>query len=348
MGYRMPAEWHKHSATLMHWPANRNTWPGSRLNKVEAVYLDILETLTPHEPVHLLIPDESAELKIRSCLNDRGISKPAISFHMHKTDDVWSRDCGPIGIIRVDDEGKEQAALTNWGYNAWGGKYPPYDQDNGIPLYLAGLLNLPCFDVEMILEGGSIETNGSGVLLTTESVLLNPNRNPDMSKAEIERRITDYLGMEKIIWLHRGLAGDDTDGHIDDLARFVNEDTIITVVSENPDDVNYDVLQENLDLLKRANDENNHAFNIVTLPMPDTRITDTTVDGSVHVPASYANFYIANEIVLLPFYDSVTDELVREILQPYFPDREVKGIPCTDLVWGQGSIHCITQQLYGI
>lgn len=344
----MPAEWHRHSSTLMHWPVNTDTWPGNRMQRVHQVYLDILEALTPHERVHLLVPGEDVIHTVKNGLQERGLSEPDICFHIYKTNDVWARDCGPIGIIRKTGDGVEEASLTDWEYNAWGGKYPPYDDDNAIPRFLSEMYNLSCFNPGMILEGGSIETNGNGILLTTESVLLNPNRNPGMSKSEIERNLCDYLGMEKIIWLHKGLAGDDTDGHIDDLARFVNENTILAMISNNPDDINYPILKENLELLRKARDRESHAFNIETLPMPETKIEGVTVDGSEYVPASYANFYIANGVVLVPFYDSRYDEQARTLLQRYFPDREVKGIPCADLVWGQGSIHCVTQQLYGM
>jgi len=199
----------------------------------------------------------------------------------------------------------------------------------------------------MILEGGSIETNGNGVMLTTESVLLNPNRNPHLSKDEIEEHLKNYLGQEKIIWLESGLAGDDTDGHIDDLSRFVNERTIITMTTDDPEDVNYHVLQENLARLKAAKDQHGRSFEVVELPMPVTYVEETTVDGSEYVPASYANFYIANGGVLLPVYDPKHDDAVISAFRRYFPDRRIIPIKSTDLVWGQGSIHCITQQLYG-
>lgn len=347
LGYYMPAEWHQHSATLMHWPVNRETWPGERLQRVEAVYLNILEALSTHEPVHLLIPNNKAKTKILKSLENRLAHKPNIFFHILKTNDVWARDCGPICIIRNGPSG-EEVAITDWGYNAWGGKYPPYDADNAIPGYFAEKYHIDRYDPGMILEGGSIDTNGSGVILTTESVLLNPNRNPELGKTEIERRIFNYLGQEQVIWLDRGLAGDDTDGHIDDLARFLNKDTILSVISYDPNDVNYTVLRDNLERLQSAADNEGNPFNIETLPMPETRIVGTTVDGSEYVPASYANFYIANDVVLVPLYDSRYDNQALEFFKHYYKDREVVGIQCADLVWGQGSIHCITQQLYGI
>ncbi len=199
----------------------------------------------------------------------------------------------------------------------------------------------------MVLEGGSIETNGEGILLTTESVLLNENRNPELSKGEIEQRLKNYIGIEKIIWLKGGLAGDDTDGHIDEVARFLNRDTILAMACEQRGDVNDDVLQENLEILRRATDQYGCSFNIETLPMPQTKIEGTTVDGSQHVPASYANFYIANGVVLMPLYDERYDQQALDLLEKYFSGRDVHSIPSSDLVWGQGGIHCITQPWYG-
>jgi agmatine deiminase len=229
-----------------------------------------------------------------------------------------------------------------------GGKYPPFDDDNKLPAFFSEKFGIPRFETGLILEGGSIETNGEGTLLTTESVLLNKNRNPGHSKADIEKVLRDYLGMEKIIWLIDGLAGDDTDGHIDDLSRFLNPGTILTVLAEDPDDINYEALNKNYQILQKSADPDDNPFNIEVLPLPETRIGGTTADGSEYVPASYANFYIANGVVLVPLYDSRYDDQAIELFKRYFPDRDVAGIHCSDLVWGQGSIHCITQQLYGI
>lgn len=235
--------------------------------------------------------------------------------------------------------------LSNWLYNAWGGKYPPYDSDNAVPSNLARLLNLPVVDTDMVLEGGSIDVNGAGCLLTTESVLLNPNRNPGLEKNEIEERLRHWLGVQQIIWLKSGLEGDDTDGHIDDLARFASERVIFTMVSEDPEDSNFETLLENRKRLQHARDTKGRPFEIIELPMPETRIEGTTVDGSERVPASYANFYIANGCVLVPVYDKRYDEHVLSIFSKLFPERAIVPIACADLVWGQGSIHCITQQV---
>jgi agmatine deiminase len=261
---------------------------------------------------------------------------------VYPVNDVWARDCGPIFV-----RDKNEFIITDWEYNAWGEKYPPWDSDNNIPGFIAEIFGIKRISTNMVLEGGSIDVNGVGDLLATESVLLNPNRNPSLTKKEIEHHLSTYLGVENIIWLKSGLAGDDTDGHIDDLARFLNEDTVLTMVCEDENDINYKALQENLEILQSATLKNGGKLNIEILPLPKTKIEGTTVDGSEFVPASYANFYVGNGCVLVPLYDERYDQQALDLLKKYFPDREIIGIDCADLVWGQGSIHCITQQLYG-
>lgn len=345
LDFQMPPEWYPHAATQLHWPSNRKTWPGERLKRVEEVYLDIIKVLHKYEQIHLLVEDERIKKRVLKLFNKRGINLQQVTLHPQPINDVWARDCGPI-FVRHKQTG--EYAITDWEYNAWGGKYPPFEDDNRLPEYFASKYNIRRFEPEMVLEGGSIETNGNGVLLTTESVLLNPNRNPEMSKSEIEQRLKDYLGVENIIWLKGGLAGDDTDGHVDDVARFLNKKTILAMVADDPADVNYDVLNKNLEILSQATDQKGNTLEIKMLPMPQTEIKGTTVDGSEYVPASYANFYVANGLVLVPTYDDQHDQKALSLFEKYFPNRDVVGIPCTDLVWGQGSIHCITQQLYGI
>lgn len=346
-GFRIPPEWHTHGGTLLHWPSNRDTWPGERLERVEQTYLDIIEVLHRYEPVHLLVADHRLHERVVGYLSDRPISKSGVSIHVRPINDVWARDCGPIFVHRSIN-GKEEFAITDWEYNAWGGKYPPYGDDNQVPAYIAGLFGIKCFRPGMVLEGGAIEVNGKGVLMTTESVLLNPNRNPGMNKQEIEQRLKDFLGIEKIIWLKSGLAGDDTDGHIDDLARFLDDRTILAMRCEHSNDVNYDTLETNLERLREATGPEGEKFRIETLPLPETRIEGTTVDGSEYVPASYANYYVANGVVLVPLYDDPNDRRALGLLEHYFPGREIVGIQSRNLVWGQGSIHCVTQQLYGV
>lgn len=339
----MPAEWSRHAATQLHWPSNRRTWPGERLQRVEEVYCKIIEELHFFEPIHLFVESLEVRNRVMQKLSLRAVDLDRVIIHQQKINDVWARDCGPI-FVKYGDE----YVITDWDYNAWGEKYPPWDADNALPAFIAKKFELRRVVPGMILEGGSIDVNGAGALLTTESVLLNKNRNPEFSKAEIEGRLRKYLGAEQIIWLKRGLAGDDTDGHIDDVTRWLNEDTVLTMICEDPEDVNYKALQENLEILESVELKNGKKLNIEKLSLPRTKIEGTTVDGSEYVPASYANFYIANGGVLVPLYDKKYDEQALQLFRKYFPGRKVIGISCADLVWGQGSIHCITQQLYGI
>lgn len=340
--FKMPAEWSRHSATQLHWPSNRETWPGERLDRVEEVYCRIIEELHFYEPIHLFVESLEVRNRVMQKLSLKAVELDRIIFHQQKINDVWARDCGPIF---VEHNGK--FVITDWEYNAWGEKYPPWKDDNALPAFIADKFGIPRFETGMILEGGSIDVNGAGALLTTESVLLNKNRNAGMSKKEIEKSLTKYLGVEQVIWLKKGLTGDDTDGHIDDLTRWLNEDTVLTMICEDKTNVNFEALRENLEILKKTKLKNGKALNIECLPLPQTKIDGTTVDGSEFVPASYANFYIANGVVLLPLYDPQHDSKAIELLNKYFPKRKVIGIDCRDLVWGQGSIHCITQQWYG-
>lgn len=346
IGFRMPAEWERHSATQIHWPSNKETWPGERLEKVECVYLDIIENLHAFEPVVLLVDEQHNLADVVSKLNTRSIQMSKLAIHQVPLNDVWARDCGPI-FIKREKAGETEFALTDWEYNAWGEKYPPFDSDNRLPLWFSDTFGIRRFQTGIILEGGSIDTNGEGIFLTTEAVMMNPNRNPDLSKKEIEENLKKYLGADQVIWLKEGLAGDDTDGHIDDLSRFLNKNTILTMISDDKNSVNYETLRQNYEILTSARDPHGDPLHIVTLPLPDTRIDSVTVDGSEHVPASYANFYIANGVVLVPMYDARYDEQALDLFEQFFPDRRIVGIECADLVWGQGSIHCITQQLYG-
>src|SRR5690554_3369744 len=342
--FRMPAEWEKHSATQLNWPSNRETWPGERLERVEKVYVQIIKALHSHEPIHLFVADATIEARATQLLKDAEIDLSQVIIHNQPINDVWARDCGPIFVRNAQDE----FVLLDWDYNAWGEKYPPFDADNYLPTYVADTFGITRIKPGMVLEGGAIDVNGAGVLLTTESVLLNKNRNPLLTKSEIEERLKKYLGLEQIIWLKDGLEGDDTDGHIDDITRFLNKDTVLTMVCEDENDVNYRALKENLEILESVRLSDGSLLKIEKLHLPQTKIEGTTVDGSEYVPASYANFYIANGVVLLPLYDERYDQQAIDLLSKYFPDRKVVGIPCADLVWGQGSIHCITQQWYGI
>ncbi len=259
-----------------------------------------------------------------------------VTFFIHPTNDAWCRDHGPAFVVNRKTNKK---AIVDWDYNAWGDKYPPYDLDDVIPTLIAKEMNLPVFYPKIIMEGGSVEFNGRGTLLTTTACLLNPNRNPDLTKDQIEEYLKNYYGVNHILWLNEGIIGDDTDGHIDDITRFVNPDTVVTVVEENPEDENYSILLENLELLEQMTLENGGKLQIVTLPMPKPVIYEDQV-----LPASYANFYIANKKVIVPIFNDANDGKALEILQNCFPDRKVIGIDSVELIWGLGSFHCLSQQ----
>jgi agmatine deiminase len=294
--------------------------------------------LADREEVHINVAGPPMEAQVRGMLGDAGADTGNVFFHHNPTNDAWCRDHGPIFVQRESDQSARQA-IIDWGFNAWGGKYPPYDLDDVIPTRIAEELDLPVFHPGIILEGGSIDVNGSGTLLTTESCLLNPNRNPSLGRAEIEHYLRSYLGISKILWLGDGISGDDTDGHVDDLTRFVDPVTVVTVVEEDVADENYEPLQANLERLRGMTDQDGRPLRIITLPMPQPLWHE-----GQRLPASYANFYIANGLVLLPTYDADRDDEACATLQGLFPDREVIGIDCTDLVWGLGAFHCVTQQ----
>lgn len=335
LGYRMPAEWEPHRATWLSWPHKEASWPG-KLDVILPVYARFVAELARSEPVFINVNDAEMERQARALLAAAG-AKGEISFLHFPTDDAWCRDHGAIFVVRDESE---RLAATDWGYNAWGGKYPPFDRDNQIPRLMAEQLGVPRFEGGMILEGGSIDVNGQGLLLTSEQCLLNPNRNPDLSQAEIEQRLRDFLGVEKILWLGEGIVGDDTDGHIDDIARFVAPDTVLTTVEEDPADENFPILQENLRRLELMSDLAGRPLNILTVPMPPP-----VIYADQRLPASYVNFLIANRVVLVPFFNHPNDERAAEVLRRCFPDRRVVGIDCTDIVWGLGAWHCLSQQV---
>jgi agmatine deiminase len=337
LGYRMPAEWEPHQATWLSWPHKEASWPG-KLAVILPVYARFVAELARSEPVHINVNDAAMEAQARALLAEAGVAG-AVQFHHFPTNDAWCRDHGAIFVVREGPSGREVAA-TDWGYNAWGNKYPPYDLDNRIPAHMAAYLGVPRFEGGMILEGGSIEVNGQGLLLTSEQCLLNPNRNPDLTQEQIEARLSAFFGVQQILWLGEGIVGDDTDGHIDDIARFVAPDTIVTVVEEDPHDENYAVLQENLERLQHMRDLNGKPLIIRTLPMPPA-----IVYADQRLPASYANFYIANSVVLVPFYNHPNDARAAAVLQECFPDRRIVGIDCTEIIWGLGAWHCLSQQV---
>jgi agmatine deiminase len=307
--------------------------------QAEEVFLQMMAALAPNEIVNLLVNDAAAEELVRDrCkFSDAG----SIRFHQIETVDSWIRDYGPNFLIN----GRGGVAYNDWIFNAWGSKYEELKKDDAIPARLETYLNLPRFEPGIVMEGGSIDVNGKGCVLTTEQCLLNPNRNPSLSRNEIEKYLKEYLGVQKVLWLGEGIVGDDTDGHIDDIARFVDSNVIVCALEDDPDDANYELLQENLKRLQKMTDANERPFEIVTLPMPgivggsstDTRNLD-------RLPASYANFYIANSVVLVPIFGHANDQRALDTLQRVFPDRRIVGINCEPLVWGMGTLHCVTQQ----
>jgi agmatine deiminase len=334
LGYRMPAEWEPHAATWLSWPRREGISFPNAFDRVMPAFRQMVEALLTSEPVRINVCDGAHEAEARQVLEDLPFDR--LTFHRIPTNEPWCRDHGPIFLTRP--AGAERLAIVDWDYNAWGGKYPPCDLDEVVPTRVGEILGLPVFYPKMILEGGSIDVNGAGALLTSESCLLNPNRNPTLGRAEIEQRLRDYLGVKEILWLGDGIEGDDTDGHVDDLARFVSERTVVTVVEENREDANYGPLQENLARL-RAMKWNGAPLEVITLPMPAKIVRE-----DLRLPASYANFYIANECVLLPTFADPNDAVAASTLQELFPSRKIVPIDCTELIWGLGAFHCLTQQ----
>jgi agmatine deiminase len=337
LGFTMPAEWAPHRGTWLSWPHKAESWPG-KFERIPPIFTEIVRWLAPGEEVHLNVADAEMERDVRRLLASRDVPLANVFFHHHPTNDAWCRDHGPIFVQRTVDGRREQRIL-DWGYNAWGEKYPPYDLDDVVPTRIGQELGIEVVHPGIILEGGSIDVNGEGTLLTTEACLLNPNRNPRLAREEIEHYLRAFLGVTTVLWLGDGIEGDDTDGHVDDLARFVDPTTVVTVVEHDPADSNHGPLQENLARLRRMTDQDGRPLRVVTLPMP----RPLWYEGQ-RLPASYANFYIANEVVLLPAFDPARDAIARDTLQRLFPTRRVVAIDCADLVWGLGAFHCVTQQ----
>ncbi len=337
LGYRMPAEWEPHEATWLSWPHKEASWPG-RFEPVPAVFVELTKLLSESELVRINVADEDFAEQVRQLLMTGGVNLNQVRFHLNPTDDAWCRDHGPIYVVR-EVNGRRERAINDWRYNAWGGKYLPCDNDDVVPTRIASEMGEVLFTPDIVMEGGSIDVNGRGTLLTTEACLLNPNRNPQLNRSQIEQYLKDYLGVTNILWLGDGIAGDDTDGHVDDLTRFVSADTVVTVIEDDPLDENHQPLKENYERLLTMKDQDGQPLRVVTLPMPGARYVDEQ-----RVPMSYANFYIANNAVLVPTYRHANDAKACEILQRLFPQRRVIGLDCTDLIWGLGSIHCVTQQ----
>lgn len=333
LGYRMPAEWEPHAATWLSWPRREGISFPDSFDRVLPVLRAMVAALLESEPVNINVCNGAHEAEARAALD--GLPNERLTFHEIPTNEPWCRDHGPIFLTRPNEP---RLAVVDWDYNAWGGKYPPCDLDEVVPTRVAAALGLSVFYPRMILEGGSIEVNGAGALLTTEGCLLNSNRNPQLSREQIEQRLRDFLGVREILWLGDGIEGDDTDGHIDDLTRFVAEQRVVTVVERNENDANFAPLQENLERLRRLTIAGER-LEILELPMP-ARIERE----GLRLPASYANFYIANKSVLLPTFADPNDEEAVAVLQRAFPQRKIVAIDCRELIWGLGAFHCLTQQ----
>lgn len=347
----MPAEWERHQATWIAWPHNRSDWPG-KFAAIPWVYADIIRHLSRVEQVNIIVASARERAQAREVLSrsDAAMMKN-VRFHVWPTNRVWTRDSGPIFIRR--EAGTDRVAITNWRFNAWA-KYHDWKHDNQLAERIASRCNLPQFTPmiqrrgkahQVVLEGGSIEVNGQGLMVTTEECLLSrvQQRNPGLVRKDLEQLFADYLGVEKVIWLGRGIAGDDTHGHVDDITRFVAPDTVLAVVESSRADANYAPLRQNLERLRAATDLQGRKLQIVELPLPRA-----VIFRGRRLPASYANFYIANDLVLVPTFNDVNDRLALNILAGLFPNREVVGIHCGDFIWGLGAIHCMTQQQPGL
>ncbi len=334
-GSRMPAEWEPHQATWLAWPHERSDWPG-KFAPIRWVFAEIVRHLARVERVRILVQNAEAARDARRTLEKAGAGLHAVEFFLCPTDRGWTRDSGPLFIKEPDG----RLAVTDWRFNGWA-RYPNYHRDNRIPAFVARRLGLARYPADIVLEGGSIDVNGRGSLLTTEECLLSPvqARNPGLSPEELERALAGFLGARHILWLGRGIAGDDTHGHVDDVARFTGPSTVVAAVEHDKSDPNYEPLRDNLERLRHMRDQDGNPLRVVPLPMPEPVIFDGR-----RLPASYANFYIANGLVLVPTFNDPRDRQALATLSRLFPERQVVGIYCRDLVLGLGAIHCLTQQ----
>ena len=335
-GYYFPAEFALHHATWLSWPHNPDTWPG-KIETIFPSYAKFIRILTEGEFVHINVRDAQMELDAKNILEKEGVELSRVKFFHHPTNDAWCRDHGPAFLI--NPESRQPKVIVDWGHNAWGGKYPPYDLDDVIPTLIAKDYGIPVFHPGIIMEGGSVDFNGDGTLITSTSCLLNPNRNPHLNQQQIEEYLFGYYGVEQVLWVDEGIVGDDTDGHIDDTVRFFNSDSVITVIEQNKSDENYALLKRNLKQLSQMRLINNRQLNIVEIPMPDA----LHYEGQ-RLPASYANFYISNQHIIVPTFQCHRDDEALTIIQDCFPERKVVGIDSTDIIWGLGSFHCLSQQ----
>jgi len=332
--YLMPAEWEPHSAVWLAWPYDEDTFPG-RVEKAEAVFARMIDALHPSERVELLVLDEKMKAHASETIAETGADLSSINFHTTDYADVWLRDTGPTFV--KDKAGK--TVITKWIFNSWGNKFPELLKDGVIPDRISEWKRLLVVRPEIVIEGGAIEVNGRGVCLTTEQCLLNGNRNPGKTKTDLEKYLREYLGIKKTVWLKEGLANDHTDGHIDELARFVTPDKIVCAYEEDEEHENYRILKANYEALSEATDINGKPFEIIKLPMPHMHYEDGT-----KAPVSYTNFYIGNTVVLAATFNDQNDGEALKIIEDCFPGRRVVGIDCSDIIYGGGAVHCMTQQ----
>jgi agmatine deiminase len=331
LGYRFPAEWEPHAATWLAWPHNPATWPG-KFEPIPAVWQELVRTLAQYEAVNILAGGESVRREAQSLVGD----VPNVTLYDIPTNDVWARDHGPMFLVGPPGL---PLMVVDWEYNAWGGKYPPFDLDNQVPRHVAELTGRRCFSPGIILEGGAIDGDGAGTILTTEECLLSPNRNPQLDRRQVEQYLADYCAARKVVWLGGGIAGDDTDGHIDELARFVGPRTVVCAVEPDSKDENYEPLADNFGRLSSSTDADGHALHVIPINLPRPLYHD-----GQRLPASYMNFYIANGVVLVPVFDDVADLTACDTLAELFPGRKIHPLRAVDLAWGLGAYHCITQQ----
>jgi agmatine deiminase len=338
-GYSFPAEWRRHAATWLSWPRPEGiSFPGFYHRAIEDVGR-VAAAIAACEPLHVNVPNANYERIVREQLEAAGVPRRRLTVHHILTNECWTRDHGPAFVQRVR-RGRTETAVVDWGFNAWGGKYPPWDADDAVPTRVASVLGLPVFKADIVMEGGAIDVNGAGTLLTTTSCLLHPNRNGGLGQAEVERYLKAYYGQRHVVWLGEGIAGDDTDGHVDDLARFIGERVIVTAVEDDPTDANYKRLRANRRALERARDADGRSFEVVELPMPPAVV----LEGQ-RLPATYVNFLFVNGALLVPtFGDRGRDRRAVASLQRALPRRRVVGVDCRALIWGLGAIHCLTQQ----
>ncbi|MBM3412440.1 MAG: agmatine deiminase family protein [Bacteroidetes bacterium] len=336
LGYYFPAEFAPHEATWLSWPHKEASWPG-KIQSIFPSYAAFIKELLRGEAVRINVADKSMQEIAVQQLERAGVDPAAVAFFFNPTNDAWCRDHGPAFLI--NPTATHPKVIVDWGYNAWGNKYPPCDLDDVIPTRIAQHYGIPVYHPGIVMEGGSVEFNGQGTLLTSTACLLNPNRNPHLNQEQLEGMLCDYYGVEQILWVDEGIVGDDTDGHIDDTVRFVNDDTVLTVVETNRADENYSLLQHNLQQLKSMRLLNGKQLNIVEVPMP----APLHYEGQ-RLPCSYANFYIANKSVIVPVFNCKQDESALQLIQDCFPTRNVVGIDSTDIIWGLGSFHCLSQQ----